>query len=141
VYEPGTLKVVTHKNGQPWATAEMKTTGPAAQVGLSADRKEVRGDGTDLVFVTAAIQDASGLSVPRTHNRLTFTVTGPGRIVATDNGDATSFEPFTSPAREAFNGLALVIVRPNRGAAGTIRVTATADGLRQGAVDLRVIRP
>jgi beta-galactosidase len=141
VYEPGTLKVVTYKNGQPWATAEMKTTGPAAQVGLSADRKEVRGDGTDLVFVTAAIQDTAGLTIPRTHNRLTFTVTGPGRIVATDNGDATSFEPFTSPSREAFNGLALVIVRPNRGAAGTIHVTATADGLRQGTVDLRVVHP
>jgi beta-galactosidase len=141
VYEPGTLKVVTYKNGQPWATAEMKTTGPAAQVGVSGDRKEVRGDGADLVFVTATIQDASGLAVPRAHNRLTFTVTGPGRIVATDNGNATSLEPFTSLSREAFNGLALVIVRPNHGAAGTIHVTATADGLRQGATDLRVVHP
>ena len=140
VYAPGTLRVVTYMKGQPWATDEMKTTGPAARVTLSADRQEMRADGTDLVFVTAAIQDASGLLVPRSHDRVTLTVTGPGRLVATDNGDPTSFEPFTSPSREAFNGLALAIVRADRGAAATIHVTATADGLRQGTVDVRVVR-
>jgi beta-galactosidase len=140
VYEPGTLKVVTYKNGQPWATDQIRTTGAAAGVGLSADRREIHGDGVDLVFVTAAIEDTAGLTVPRSHNRLTFTITGPGRIIATDNGDPTSFEPFTATSREAFNGLALVIIRPDRGAAGTIRVSATADGLKRGSVDVRVIR-
>jgi beta-galactosidase len=140
IYEPGTLKVVTHKNGTEWATSEMKTTGAPALVRLTADRAEVRGDGRDLVFVSAAIHDASGLTVPRSHNRLTFRVEGPGKLVATDNGDPTSFEPFTSSSREAFNGLALVIVRPTRGAAGSVRITATADGLKAGTVTVRVAR-
>ena len=139
VYEPGTLKVVTYKNGRAWAEDEVKTTGPAARVGLTADRAEIRGDGKDLVFVTAAVQDAGGLTVPRAHNRVTFTIAGPGRIVATDNGDPTSFESFPSPSREAFNGLALAIVRAARGA-GTITVTAAADGLKAGAVTVRVTR-
>jgi beta-galactosidase len=139
IYEPGTLKVVTYRNGRPWAEDEMKTTGPAARVALTSDRREVRG-GTDLIFITASIRDAAGLVVPRSHNRLTFTLTGPGRIVAADNGDPTSFEPFTSPSREAFNGLALVIVRPTRGGAGTIHVTAAAEGLRPGTADVRVAR-
>jgi beta-galactosidase len=140
IYEPGTLKVVTYKNGAEWATSEMKTTGAPARVGLTADRAEVRGDGRDLVFVTAAIQDANGLTVPRSHNRLTFRVDGPGKIVATDNGDPTSFEPFTSSSREAFNGHALVIVRPARGATGTVRITAAADGLKAGTITVRVAR-
>lgn len=140
IYEPGTLKVVTYRNGRPWATDEMKTTGAPARVTLTGDRRQVRGNGTDLVFITASIQDAAGLVVPRSNNRLTFTLTGPGRIVATDNGDPTSFEPFTSSSRQAFNGLALVIVRPLRGAAGTIHVTAVADGLRPGTADVRVTR-
>ena len=140
IYEPGTLKVVTYKDGQPWATDEMKTTAAAARVGLTADRTEIRADGADLVFITAAIQDGSGLSVPRSHNRVTFTVSGPGRIVATDNGDPTSFESFVSPSREAFNGLALAIVRATPGETGTIRVAATADGIRAGAVSVRVVR-
>ena len=140
IYEPGTLKVVTYRNGGEWATSEMKTTGAPALVRLTADRAEVRADGRDLVFVTAAIQDASGLTVPRSHNRLTFRVDGPGKLVATDNGDPTSFEPFTSSSREAFNGLALVIVRATREAAGTVRITATADGLKAGIVTVRVAR-
>jgi len=138
VYEPGTLKVVTYKNGQPWATDEMRTAGPAARVTLTADRATIRGDGTDLVFVTATIQDAAGVTAPRAHNRLTFAVTGPARIAATDNGDPTNMEAFTSSSREAFNGLALVIVRGNRGASGIVRVTATGDGLAAGSVDFRV---
>jgi beta-galactosidase len=140
IYEPGRLKVVTYKNGREWATDEVRTTGPAARVGLAVDRPEIHGDGKDLVFITAAIEDASGLTVPRTHNRLTFTVDGPGTIVGTDNGDPTSFESFLSSSREAFNGLALVIVRPNRSATGTIRVTATADGLQAATVRVRVVR-
>src|SRR5215472_13592510 len=116
----------------------MKTTGPAARVALTSDRREVGENGTDLLFITASIQDGAGLPVPRAHDRLTFTLTGPGRIVATDNGDPTSLEPFTSPSREAFNGLALVVVRPTRGGTGTIHVTAAAEGLRPGTVDVRV---
>jgi beta-galactosidase len=140
VYAPGTLKVVTYKNGQPWATDEVKTAGAAARVVLTADRTEVRGDGEDLVFVTATIKDGAGVTVPRAHDRVTFAIAGPGTIVATDNGDPTNMEAFTSPSRDAFNGLALVIVRPARGRSGTIRVTATAGGLAAGAVDVRVSR-
>jgi beta-galactosidase len=140
VYEPGTLKVQTYKDGQPWAVDEMKTTGAAARVGVSADHDTIHADGSGLVFITAAIQDAAGLTVPRSRNRVTFAIDGPGRIVATDNGDPTSMEAFTSSSREAFNGLALVIVRAARGASGTIRVTATADGLRAGSVEVKLAR-
>jgi hypothetical protein len=35
---------------------------------------------------------------------------------------------------------ALVIVRPARGATGTVRITATADGLKAGTITVRVVR-
>ena len=41
--------------------------------------------------------------------------------------------PFQSHEREAFNGLALVIVRARKGATGRITVTVIGDGLKQGA--------
>jgi len=132
--------VVTYKKGAAWATDQVKTAGAAARVVLTADRTAIRGDGQDLVFVTATIQDANGVTVPRAHDRVTFRVDGPGRIAATDNGDPTSFEAFTSPSRDAFNGLALVIVRPARGLTGELRITATADGLKAGTAQVRVTR-
>jgi beta-galactosidase len=140
VYQPGTLNVQAYKNGRPWASDEVKTAGAAARLRLTADRTQVRGDGKDLIFITAAILDAAGVNVPRSHNRLAFSVSGPGTIVATDNGDPTSFEPFTSSSREAFNGLALAIVRPTRGATGTIRVAATAEYLDAGSVSVDLVR-
>jgi beta-galactosidase len=60
--------------------------------------------------------------------------------VATDNGDPTSFEPFQSPDRRAFNGLALAIVRATRGARQNIRISASAQGLRSVSTDIRIVR-
>jgi beta-galactosidase len=62
-------------------------------------------------------------------NPIHFEVSGPGEIVATDNGDPTDMTAFPSMDREAFNGLALAIVRAKRGEHGSILVTAKGEGL------------
>jgi beta-galactosidase len=137
VYQPGVLKVVAYKNGKKWATDEMKTTGPAAKLKLQADRATIAADGKDLSFVTVTVADKSGLLVPRSKNHITFSIEGPGEIVATDNGDATSFESFQAPERNAFNGLALVIVRAKAGQGGTIKLIAKSDGVASGSINIR----
>ncbi|AHG92057.1 glycoside hydrolase family 2 sugar binding protein [Gemmatirosa kalamazoonensis] len=136
VYEPGTLEVVAYKNGRRWATDRVTTAGAAARLTATPDRPTIRGDGRDLAFVTVRVTDAAGVTAPRASDAIRFTVDGPGEIVATDNGDPTSFEPFPSHTRRAFNGLALVIVRATPGRTGRITVTATADGLRAGAATI-----
>ena len=68
--------------------------------------------------MTVTVTDKSGLMAPRADNHIHFDIEGPGEIVATDNGDPTSFESFQSHDRKAFNGLCLVIVRGKAGAAG-----------------------
>jgi beta-galactosidase len=67
---------------------------------------------------------------------VTFTVTGPAEIIATDNGDPTSLESFQDPHRAAFNGLALAIVRTVAGSSGPITIKAEADGLAPASVGL-----
>ena len=136
IYEPGELKVVTWRAGQPWAGDTVRTGGEPARLHLGADRTELRADGQDLAFITVRIVDAAGLTVPRAAHRLSFSLRGPGEIVATDNGDATSFEPFPSTTRHAFSGQALVIVKAT--GAGTLTVLAQADGLAGGELVLRV---
>jgi beta-galactosidase len=127
-YQPGELKVVAYKNGKKWAAETMKTAGPAAKLGLSPDHSTVKADGRDLSYVTATVVDKSGLLVPRTKNRVTFSISGPGEIIATDNGNAIDLESFRSKERNAFNGLALAIVR-STGEPGTIVVKAESPGL------------
>jgi len=137
VYRPGTLKVVVYKNGKPWATDEMKTAGPAAKLKLQPDRDTIRADGKDLSFVTLTVADKAGLTSPRANNQIHFEIEGPGEIVATDNGDASSFDSFQSHDRKAFNGLCLVIVRGKAGKSGKIKVMATADGLKSASASIR----
>ncbi len=133
-YEPGELKVVAYKNGKRWAEDSMKTTGPANRLLAKADRAAIKADGQDLSFVTITVADRNGLMVPRAKNRLKFSITGSGEIVAVDNGDATNLESFQLQERNAYNGLCLVIVRAKAGQTGQIKLKVQADGLTSGEV-------
>jgi beta-galactosidase len=127
-YQPGELKVVAYKNGKKWASDVMKTAGPATKLVLSPDRSTIKADGCDLCYVTVTIADKSGLLVPRSKNRVTFSISGPGQIIATDNGNAIDLESFQSKERNAFNGLALAIIR-STSEPGTILVKAESPGV------------
>jgi beta-galactosidase len=136
VYEPGELKVVAYRQGKVWATDTVRTTGPAARLLIEADRLGIKADGQDLAFITVTIADANGLRVPRASNRIRFSVYGPGKIVATDNGDPTCLEPFQSAQRDAFGGLCLAIVRSMPGKPGTIILEASSDGLQSAKISI-----
>ena len=136
VYQPGELQVVTYKGGKRWAVAVRRTAGPAARLGLEADRTKLSADGRDLVFVRVEVRDARGELVPRAMNQIRLEVTGPAELAGADNGDPTSFESFQSPERRAFNGLALAILRTIRGKGGRIVLSARADGLAPAALSV-----
>ncbi len=129
VYQPGELKVVTWKNGKPWAQDERSSTGVAERLLATADRSEIRADGDDLAYVTITVADAKGRLVPRSMNQLHFKVSGSAEIVAVCNGDATSHESFHGDTLPAFNGLCQVILRGKPGQPGTATLEVTAESL------------
>jgi beta-galactosidase len=90
----------------------------------------------DLAFITAAVADSAGATVPRSHNMVEFELEGPGEIVAVGNGDAASHEPFQAKKRSAFNGLCLVIVKGRTGQSGPITLRAQSAGLKSAEVPL-----
>jgi beta-galactosidase len=138
VYQPGELKVTAYKNGQKWAEDVVKTTGKAYQLSMATDRPEIKADGKDLIFVTVKIEDKNKLTVPRSGNQLDFSIQGSGRIVATDNGDATSHESFQSKSKKAYNGLCLVIVSAEKGASGSLTLKAESKGLKGSSVTINI---
>ena len=115
----------------------VKTTGVAEKLLLAADRSTIAADGKDLSFITVTVADKDGLQVPRAKNPINFTIEGAGEILATDNGDATSFESFQSPERNAYNGLALVIVRAKPGQAGVITLKAESPDLKATTIRIK----
>jgi beta-galactosidase len=139
-YAPGVIEVVAYKDGRRWATASRETTDAPAALRARADREQIKADGLDLAFITVELLDQQGRWVPNANNRLRFRIEGPGEIVATDNGDPTSFELFQAQERAAFNGLALVIVRATPHQPGRIQVHVTGDGLKEGVATVRTTR-
>src|SRR6185295_9765090 len=105
----------------------------------TADRDTIKADGLDLSFITVRVADANNQTVPRAKNSIAFSISGPGEIVATDNGDPTSLVDFPSLTRLAFNGYALVIVRGFSGQPGTIQLTAQSGSLTSTMVIVQSI--
>jgi beta-galactosidase len=138
VYQPGELKVIAYKNGAKWAEDVVRTTDKASQLSVAADRPAVHADGSDLIYITVRIEDKNKLLVPKSDNQLNFSIEGPGRIVATDNGDATSHESFQAKSKKAFNGLCLVIVAAEKGATGSFTVKAESKGLKKASVKVDI---
>jgi beta-galactosidase len=139
IYEPGTVRVVAYKKGKRWAENVVETAGASTKITLRADRATIHADGRDLSYVTVALVDENGTLTPRAKNRVRFAVSGPGEIVATDNGDATNLESFQAKEKNAFNGLCLVIVRSKPGAAGAITLRAESDGLQGARILFRAV--
>jgi len=136
-YEPGELKVIAYKNGEKWAEEIIRTTSEATQLEAIADRREIHADGADLSFISVQVADKDGFTVPTATNWIRFEIEGPGEIIATDNGDPTDFEPLTSHKRKAFSGKALAIVRSSPGEQGTIKISASAEGLQQAELEIK----
>ena len=134
VYEPGEVKAVAYRKGKVWAEDAVVTTGEAKALKAGADRGTIAPDGKDLAFVTIEVTDRNGLTVPRSNHTIHFSLRGPGEIVATDNGDPTDMEAFSSHRRQAFNGMALAIVRFREGAKKSMTITARSPGLRKARV-------
>ncbi len=136
-FTPGTLKAVSRRDGKEVLTREIRTAGEPARIMLIPDRSALHADGTDLSFVTVEIQDKDGNLVPDAGNLLRFTVEGDGFIAGTDNGDQNDPVSLKKPERHAFYGKAMAVVQ-NTGKTGTIRLKATAEGLPDAIVEIKV---
>jgi beta-galactosidase len=105
--------------GMPKTT--FSTGATAGKVVLTADHTAITTDLNDVAFVRAAVPTATA--------PVTFSLTGPGTIIAVDSGSMTQ-ETFRGDTRNASGNLAYAIVQAT--GPGTITVTAKSAGLTDG---------
>lgn len=127
-YQPGTLKAISRLSGKEVMTTEIKTAGEPVSIKLTADRSSIQADGKDLSFVTVELLDKDGTPCPLANQLVKFSITGPGTIAGTDNGDQNEHTSLKKPERKLFYGKCLAIVQ-NNGQSGNITLTAEVDGL------------
>ncbi len=135
-FKPGTIEAWGINGGKVVVKQILRTAGPATKLTLSDDCGEVLPAWDDVVCVRTFVEDDAGNLVPMANNLVTFTISGPGEIVAVDNGDCLSTEPFQSRERKAYGGRCVAIIRATAGS-GEITVTATAAGLKPASATIK----
>jgi beta-galactosidase len=137
-FAKGTLRAVARNKGKEVATDELKTAGPPARIILSTDRPRLANSWDDVAYLTARVVDANGVLCPNTDQQLTFSASGPGAVVAVDNGNLSSHEAYQALARHAYQGQCIAIVKANA-PSGQVVVNVAAPGLTGGTLTLEAV--
>lgn len=128
-YEQGELKAIAYdENGKIIATDIKKSFGDAKKIKLTADKKTLAADGTDLIFVEINMEDENGNIVENANNRVTVKVTGAGRLLGLDNGDSTDYDQYKGLSRRLFSGKLMAIIGSTL-EPGKICLQVTSEGL------------
>jgi beta-galactosidase len=139
-YTPGTLRVVgMSDDGRVVAKHELRTAGKAAKLVLESDRSTLPADGRAVAHLVARVVDKSGNTVPGATESLQAGITGPGRILALDNGDLLDTTPYPVTQRECRDGCCLILVQSLR-TPGAIRVTVRGATLGTASIELSADR-
>ena len=134
-YAPGAIEARGYKGGKQVMTAKRETTGPAAKLVLTADRKEISADGEDVAMFAVEVQDAQGRYMPIADNQVKFRVSGQGKVIGVGNGDPADHESDKGSSRKAFSGLCMALVQSSK-AAGNLTVEASSPGLTPASVTI-----
>jgi len=139
-YHPGTLTARAYSAaGRLVATDTQETTTAPAALRLAPDRTTLTADNQDTIIVALSIHDAEGRLVPDANNRVTYKLTGGGRILGTGNGNPSDHDPDRSNERNAFHGYAIVLIQSTDQPA-TLTLTATSPGLKPATATLTVTK-
>jgi beta-galactosidase len=138
-YMPGLLKAVGVENDKETESSVLQTSGNAAKIKLTADRKEILANGQDLSYITIEITDNDGTIQPNAANRLHFKIDGPGIIAGIDNADINDYDQYVGNSRKAWHGRAMVVIRSTH-SAGDIKFTVTSPYLPEATLDIKTLR-
>jgi beta-galactosidase len=130
-YQPGELTVVAWSGGKEIGRRRLDSVGPAHEINLWSEMHRGARRQDDLVYVFAEVRDASGRRLPDGDVPLSFSIEGPGRIIATGSANPFGIESFRDAYCRTFRGTALAIVR-KAGLRGEVRVSALSEGLKGG---------
>ena len=135
-YEPGELRAVAYDAaGNIAAETRVRTSGAPVALELTADRPALAADARDVAHITVRALDAKGVPVPVADDKITFEITGPGKLIGVDNGNPTSHENYKGNTRALYAGMALALVQTET-QPGVIKLTARAKGLRTATLEI-----
>ncbi|NNM86504.1 MAG: glycoside hydrolase family 2 protein [Phycisphaerales bacterium] len=137
-WQPGTLEVLGYDGAKTAARYTVTTPGPAAALKLTNQWPKLSADGHSIAPIALRVLDAHGNIVAHSMRTIRFSITGPGRIAGTGNGDPASHIPNNASYSRAFYGRCMALVRMgNR--PGTIVITASSPGLPSACITIHTV--
>ena len=138
-YESGTLTLKGLDGGGSVAAGDsLKTSGPPYRLLVEADDLTLAADGLDLTHVLVTVVDEDGTPVFDADAVLTWTITGPARLLGLENGNHARHEEYGVEKRSVYHGRLLGCVQSLK-TPGEITVTLTAPGLQAASLILEAV--
>lgn len=138
-YREGVLLAKAYdSDGVVVAQDETGSFGDPAAIVLKTEYETIAADGEDMQFVEISVVDQAGNEVRNARNRITISVSGPGRLVGMDNGDSTDYDQYKCNSRKLFSGKLIAMIAATR-EAGEIKVTAHSEGLPEHTITFMAV--
>ena len=133
-FESGELIAVAFTGGSETGRMTLRSaTGPVL-LAARVDRAEITATPSDLAFVEISLVDGDGILFLGSDREVAVELDGPGVLQGFASANPISGESYCDNVHTTFDGRALAVVRPT--GAGTIMVTATADGCEPAQVGI-----
>lgn len=127
-YLPGILEAVSYKDGKEISRDTLVTTGPAKELRLIQEKKELSANGHEVAYVRVEIVDENGIVVPDAALRLNAAVEGVGSLAAFGSSNPITDENYTSGTFTSYHGTATAIIRSGY-QTGMCTLTVGCEGL------------
>jgi hypothetical protein len=127
-YETGEVKAVAKGPDNKTLTSMLKKVSEPVIIILKPDVAMLKANNQDIAIIEVQLRDKNKNRSLLANNLINFDISGEGKIIGVDNGDASSLENYKSPKRMARFGRCIVIVQTT-GKSGTITLTAKSEGL------------
>ena len=128
VYTPGVVEAVSYKGGVEVSRDRLETTKEPVKLVLKPEKKALRADGHDLVYVNVEFEDCNKLPVPDVQVKLYATVEGAGYLAGFGSANPKTEDIYTDGETETYRGSALLIARSGYEKGKTI-ITVKAEEL------------
>lgn len=138
-YQPGELRCVLYRGGQPAEATTLCTAGLPAKLLLLPEETTRPADGQSLFHIHVAVADEAGNPVPCAYERLHAQLSGVTAEMRMASADPTSTDPFLGGECSTFDGQALIILRTGT-ECGELTVTVSGDGIDSATVTLQATK-
>ena len=137
-YEPGVLEAISFdRDGNELARETLATAGNDTKLQILPEKTKIKADGEDIVYIPIHLIDKDGILKMTTEKKINVTVEGEGKLLAVGSGNPETEEYFHEGAYTSYHGRVLAVVQSTE-KSGTIKVTASSDGLESVAVEIQV---